>query len=309
MYGLEEEAFAAESVPAEVAGFTAAFAAMAAGRPSVWQIGVAEARAGGFMPSSPVSERAYDIAIEGGPSLHVVPHPAPRGVLLHVHGGGFILGGADKQDALLEHIADTVGVTVVSVEYRLAPEHPYPAAWDDCDAAAQWLVDNAVAELGAPLVLMAGSSAGALLAVATLVRLRDRGLSAGIRGIALDCGVYDSTMTPSQRQASAGMLTADDIARNRDAYAPDEAIRREPDVSPLYADLRGMPPALFTVGTLDAMLDDSLFMYGRWLAAGARAELALYPGADHAFTDSPHPSAPAAIAHIDEFLAACLPRT
>jgi len=258
------------------------------------------------MPKPPPSPRAYDLAIGGNRSLHVVPSSQPRGVLLHIHGGGFILGGGAQQDAMLERIADGVGVTCVSVEYRLAPENPYPAAWDDCEAAALWLLDHAENLLGASPLLIAGESAGALLAVATLLRLRDRGVVERFRGAALTFGVYDSSMTPSQASARTGVLKAKDIARIADAYAPEKSQRRDPEISPLYADLKNLPPALFTVGTLDAMLDDSTFMYCRWLAAGAKADLALYPGADHGFIETPHPLAAQANARIDSFLAQCL---
>jgi acetyl esterase len=300
------DVFAPDAVSPEVAAFNAAMQERFGHLPSIWDLGIEEARSGGFMPASPPSPRSYDLPIGGGVSLHVVPSPAPKAVLLHIHGGGFVLGGADRQDAVLERIADSVGVTCVSVEYRLAPEHPYPAAWDDCEAAALWLLENAGSELGAENRLIAGESAGALLAVATMLRLRDRTGSIPFRGAALSFGVYDSTMTPSQARAESGALKARDIARVADAYAPDASSRRDPDLSPLYADLRGMPPALFTVGTLDAMLDDSMFMAARWRAAGADAELAIYPGADHAFIETPHPSAPEANARIDAFLSACL---
>jgi acetyl esterase/lipase len=297
------DAFGPGAVPDDVAAFNAAMSEQFGDLPDIWDVGIDRARAGGLMPLPPPSPRAYDIEISGGLSLHVVPSARPRGVLLHIHGGGFILGGATHQDAMLERIADAVGVTCVSVEYRLAPEHPYPAAWDDCEAAALWLLEHSGERFGADALLVAGESAGALLAVATLQRLRNRGLAAPFRGAALSFGVFDSTMTPSQTRARTGALKAASIERIVDAYAPDATTRRDAELSPLYADLSGMPPALFTVGTLDAMLDDSMFMYCRWLAAGARAELALYPGADHAFIETPHPSAEEANARIDRFLA------
>ncbi|HEU4960729.1 MAG TPA: alpha/beta hydrolase [Sphingomonas sp.] len=293
---------ALEAVPEEVAAFNAAMAERLGNLPSLWDVGLDQARNGGFMPLLPPSPRSYDLPLERGVSLHVVPADEPKGILLHIHGGGFILGGAARQDAMLERIADTVGLTCASIEYRLAPENPYPAAWNDCETAALWLLDNALERFGTEALLIAGESAGALLAVATLIRLRERGVVARFRGAALSFGVYDSSMTPSQRLARNGTLKATDIARITDAYAPDASRRRDPDLSPLYADLSDLPQALFTVGTLDAMLDDSMFMYCRWLAAGNQAELALYPGADHAFIETPHPSAAPANARIDAFL-------
>ncbi len=303
---MDMDLFAPDAVPAEVRAFLAAQAERFGHLPGLWDLGIAAARSGGFMPGAPPAPNAYDIAIGETVSLHVVPHPAPRAVLLHIHGGGFLLGGAANQDPALTHAATSLGVTCVSVEYRLAPEHPYPAAWDDCERAALWLVEHAAERFGADLLLVMGESAGALLAVATLVRLRARGLSGRFVGAALSFGVYDSAMTPSQRLAETGVLKGRDIARIADAYAPDGDRRRDPDVSPLYADLCDLPPALFTVGTLDAMLDDSMFMYCRWLAAGNRAELALYPGADHAFIETPHPSARLAVDRIHAFLGECL---
>lgn len=301
---MNRDLFMPEAVRPDVAAFNAAIAEQTRDLPGIWDIGIEAARSGGFMPTPPPSPRSFDIEVDGGVSLHVVPSGRPQGVLLHIHGGGFVLGGAAQQDMMLERIADTAHLTCVSVEYRLAPEHPYPAGWDDCEQAALWLVENAEREFGSGSLLIAGESAGALLAVATMMRLRDRGHAHVFRGAALSFGVYDSTMTPSQMMAVSGVLKARDIAKLVDAYAPIESLRRSPDLSPLFGDVHGMPPTLFTVGTLDAMLDDSLFMYGRWLAAGCEAELALYPGADHAFTEGPHPLAAEANARIDAFLAA-----
>jgi len=303
---MRADAFGPEAIPAEVAAFNALMAERMGALPSLWDIGIAQARGGGFMPAPPRSPRAYDVTVSDTVSLHVVPCAEPKGVLLHIHGGGFILGAAAHQDVMLERIADNVGLTCVSVEYRLAPENPYPAAWDDCETAALWLLEHAKTRFGVETLMIAGESAGALLAVATLLRLRPRGGLERFAGAALSFGVYDSSMTPSQVFARTGVLKAKDIAKIAEAYAPRQDQRRDPEISPLYADLQGLPPALFTVGTLDAMLDDSMFMYGRWLAAGNKAELALYPGADHGFIETPHPSASAANARIDDFLGQCL---
>jgi acetyl esterase len=207
---------------------------------------------------------------------------------------------------MLERIADATGLACVSVEYRLAPEHPYPAAWDDAEAAALWLAENVGSEFGGSFLAIGGESAGATLAVPTLVRMRDKHGFTGFGAAALTYGNYDTSGTPSNHwNGKNGLVIRDvDIAYCSSCYAPDPETRRNPDMSALYADLRDLPPALFSVGTLDAFLDDSLFLAARWLAAGNEAELAIYPGAPHGFTLFPHPCAAAASARIDAFLKA-----
>ncbi|MDB6011604.1 MAG: esterase [Gammaproteobacteria bacterium] len=300
------DVFRAAAVTPETAEFNLRAARMMQGRPGIWDIGVEVARGGGFMPPMPRSARAIDRTIDGNIGVHIVPAESPRAVYLHLHGGGMILGSAAGQDPMLERIAREVGVTCVSVEYRLAPEHPFPAAWDDCEAVALWLARNAKAEFGTDTLLIGGESAGAMLAVPTLTRMRDRQGYRGFRGANLSFGVYDSSMTPSQRKADSGVLKASDIARIAATYCPDPQQMRHPDISSLYGSLHELPPALFTVGTLDAFLDDSLFMYCRWLSSGNRAEIAIWPGADHAFIETPHPLAAVANQRIDAFLRGCL---
>ncbi|MGH8875484.1 MAG: alpha/beta hydrolase, partial [Acidimicrobiia bacterium] len=124
---------------------------------------------------------------------------SPRGVYLHIHGGGWVLGAAHHQDLRLEALADRCRVAVMSVEYRLAPEHPYPAGPDDCEAAAAWLAEHAPGEFGTDLLLIGGESAGAHLAVVTLLRMRDRYQFTGFLGANLVYGAYDLRLTPSAR--------------------------------------------------------------------------------------------------------------
>ena len=130
----------------------------------------------------------------------VAPERAATGVYLHMHGGGWALGAADMQDPALRDIARATGLCVVSVDYRLAPEHPYPAGPDDCEDAALWLVERGAAELGAPArFAVGGESAGAHLALVTLLRLRDRhGKGGAFCAANLVFGCFDMTMTPSQ---------------------------------------------------------------------------------------------------------------
>jgi acetyl esterase len=229
-----------------------------------------------------------------------------RGVYLYLHGGGFIMGSAHERDIQNSEIADTSDVAVVSVDYRLAPENPYPAAPDDCETAALWLAKQARAEFGTETLLIGGESVGGTLAVVTLLRMRDRHNFAGFCGAQLSYGVYDLECTPSLLLAEnesliiskATMQWFNEHYVSKDRY-------REPDVSPLYADLRQMPPALFTIGTMDPLIDDTLFMYSRWVAAGNEGELAIYPGGVHAFDLFPIPIANQAKARIQAFISEC----
>ena len=235
------------------------------------------------------SDKAVDRTIEGRAGsirLRTFRHEQPKGVLLHIHGGAWMAGSPEMMDLLNEVIVDKCNVSVVSVEYRLAPEHPYPSGPDDCEAAACWLLEHAANEFGSDRLLISGESAGAHLAAVTLLRMRDKHhASDRFLGANLVFGAYDLSRTPSQR--GVGIVPGTDILDGTgfplDLYLPgmSEAKRRDPDISPLYADLSGMPPALFSVGTSDHLLDDTLFMAARWEVAGSRSELLVYPDTPH----------------------------
>jgi len=235
------------------------------------------------------SERGVDRTITGpaGPiRLRTFTTEQPDGVLLHIHGGAWMAGSPEMMDQLHEILVDRCNVAVVSVDYRLAPEHPYPAGPDDCEAAACWLLEHAASEFGSDRLLIAGESAGAHLAAVTLLRMRDKHDAAGrFLGANLVFGAYDLSRTPSQR--GVGIAPGTDILDGSgfalDLFLPEmsEEQRRAPDVSPLYADLSGLPPALFCVGTNDHLLDDTLFMAARWEVAGNRSELLVYPDTPH----------------------------
>ena len=149
-----------------------------------------------------------------------------------------------------------------------------------------------------------GESAGAHLAVVTLLRLRDTGHAGAFCGTSLIFGVYDLTLTPSARRAEETLVTnRRRIEAAVTAFLATDADRRHPDISPLYADLTSLPPALFTVGTLDPLLDDSLFLWARWIAAGNAGQLAVYPGGVHGFITFPGKLAADANEKIDRFMA------
>ncbi len=143
---------------------------------------------------------------------------------------------------------------------------------------------------GTDKLTIGGESAGGHLAAVTILRMRDRYGYTGFRGANLVYGAFDLSMTPSQRAFGNRrlVLRTIDMQQFYNAFLPTITERRVPDISPLYADLAGLCPALFSVGTQDALLDDTLFMYTRWIAAGNEAELAIYPGGAHGFTLFPN---------------------
>ena len=203
-----------------------------------------------------------------------------RGAFLHLHGGGWTLGDSDGQDLRLQRLTRETGLTAVSVNYRLAPENPYPAGPDDCEAAALWLLgEEGQAAVGAPGPrAIGGESAGAQLTAVTLRRLRDRhGITGAFSAAMFAYGCFDISMTPSQRLWGEWnlVLSGPIIAWFADQFLPDRDHdeRRDPGISPLYADVAGMPPAIFTCGTQDPLLDDTLFMEARWRQAGHATEL------------------------------------
>jgi acetyl esterase/lipase len=205
---------------------------------------------------------------------------------------------------MLDQIANAAGAVVVSVGYRLAPEHPYPAGPDDCEAAALWVLENARREFGSERLAIGGESAGAHLSAVTAIRLRDRHHVTPFRGANLVYGIYDLTFTPSVRNWGERnlILSTPIIEWFSNHFIADKTKRGGTDASPLYADLHSLPPALFTIGTLDPLLDDSLFMSARWAAAGSRAELAIYPGGVHGFNLFPLPLAAKANERCQQFV-------
>lgn len=292
-----------EAVRDEARTFNAALEEILAAGPSVHTVPPEETRRAraegrGTFPAPVVVPEGRDEVIPGPDGndirlrVFVPPGGDARGVYLHLHGGGWVLGSSHAQDPLLWKLCNEASVAVVSVDYRLAPEHPFPAGPDDCETAARWLVDGAASMFGSDRIVIGGDSAGGHLAALTLLRMRDRhGITEPFVGANLVYGAFDLAMTPSQRRWGDRnlVLSTPIMAWFYDCFLPGMPLeeRRSPEVSPLYADLTGLPRALFTVGALDPLLDDSLFMAARWSAAGNDAELLVYPDAVHGFNGFP----------------------
>jgi len=222
-----------------------------------------------------------------------------RAVVLEIHGGGWSLGTARSDDIQNENMARTCKVAVVSVDYRLAPEHLFPACINDCKAAAKWLVNNAMKEFGTDKLFIFGASAGGHLSAVTTLYIRDS-LHAidKVKGVNLIYGCFDLSRTPSCRMATDSTILLNkkymDDTYELVFHGWNKEQLRNPQYSPLYADLKNLPPALFTIGTADPLIDDTYFMEARWRLAGNKTFLAIYPESSHAFNFFPTQMARAA---------------
>ncbi|AZF59164.1 alpha/beta hydrolase [Pseudomonas sp. R11-23-07] len=215
------------------------------------------------------------------------PAGAPKGVVLDIHGGGWVIGNAQMNDDLNLGMVRACDVAVVSVDYRLAVNTPVEGLLEDCLAAARWLLAECAEFAGLP-VFFVGESAGGHLAAATLLALKQWPLLLQrVHGAVLYYGVYDLTGTPSVRNAGPqtllldgpGMVTA--LRLLTPGISDDE--RRQPPLSPLYGDFAGMPPALMFVGELDPLKDDTLLIAERW----SQVEAHLLPESAHGFIHFP----------------------
>jgi acetyl esterase/lipase len=279
---------------AEARAFIGEIEALAATMPSPHTLPVEEQRAGMAAGAEPASPRAVVDEIAGVP-VRILEPDTVDGTFLHIHGGGWTMGSNAFHDQRLWRFATDAGVRVVSVEYRLAPEHRFPACADDCLAVASAVAGDRV--------VIGGESAGAHLSALVLAELRS-----GFCGANLVYGCYDLGMSPSQRAwGDRSVILSTPIIRwHLDQLLPglDVEARRDPSISPLFADLTGLPPALLTVGTEDPLIDDSVALAGRW--PGARLDV--YEGGFHAFDLFPLRLAEIAVRRQIAFVRECVTR-
>lgn len=253
-------------------------------------------------------EEAFDNELEvpsGSILTRVFPVDQPNGVIAHFHGGGWALGSVYEQDAYLWRLAQNTRKKVVSIDYPLAPKHELDDILSVAAAALATLMS------GCPDMpfFLAGESAGANVALNSLLRLRNRkDLFQRIRALSFCYGIYDLSMTPSQRNWGSDPLGLSTpwLEWFYSQVLPNSSRddRSHPDYSPMYADLRGLPPALFSVGELDPLLDDTLFLFQKWLAEGNKGELCVYPSAPHGFNGVPTKMADHCNLEISRFLSA-----
>lgn len=207
--------------------------------------------------------------------------------LVYLHGGGFVSGDLDTHDRVLRRLANTSGYIIVAVEYRLAPEYPFPAAPEDCFAAWQWVIDNAdELQIDANKVAVGGDSAGGLLAAVLCLMCRDRNVNPPIAQIL----IYPNTdlavdtfswheldfLHPSQSRANFLSQVA--------LYVPDSNQRQQPYVSPLRAkNFADLPPALIITAELDPQRDEGEAYVKKLQDAGCHVTHTFYPGVIHGF--------------------------
>lgn len=234
--------------------------------------------------------------VPNGPEILLLRPASATGhvpVLFHLHGGGFVTGSMYDDVVPLAGLAEQAGCAIASTEYRLAPEHPFPAALDDAYAGLVWLVEHAGGlGLDADLVVVEGVSAGGGLAAATALRARDRG-GPRIAGQLLICPALDHRNDSASGRQMVGRGAWDRSANavGWGAYLPDAVVRdvaAGPDglghASPARAtDLSGLPPMFLDVGSAETFRDEVVAYAERTWLAGGEAELHVWPGGFHGF--------------------------
>jgi len=202
------------------------------------------------------------------------PSAVPGRVVLYLHGGGYVIGSPRSHRHLAAAIAGAAGASALLLDYRLAPEHPFPAAVEDASAAYRWLLDQATAP---EHIVIAGDSAGGGLTVATVLALREARVPLPAGGVCISPWV-DLTCSGASYATKAA---ADPIVRRAGVEEMARAYLgatppRTPLASPLFADLRGLPPLLIHVGSDEVLLDDAVQLAERAKAAGVDATLEIY---------------------------------
>lgn len=240
----------------------------------------------------------------GGVPSEWVTAPGARAdrVIVYLHGGGYVIGSINTHRDHAGRLSRAAGARVLNVDYRLAPEHPHPAAVDDATAAYRWVLAQGVDASG---VAVAGDSAGGGLTVATLVALRDGRVPLPAAGVCLSPwidleGVGESMVTKADLDP---MVQADGLRKMAALYLGSHH-PRTPLAAPLYADLRGLPPLLVQVGTAETLLDDSIRLAERARAADVDVTLEQWEDMIHVFQcfAAMLPEAQQAIERIGEYL-------
>jgi acetyl esterase len=246
-----------------------------------------------FLGRPPQVSRVWDVTVEGADAsipVRVVrpvqPEQEALPVVVYYHGGGWVVGDLSSHEGLCRAIANAAGAIVASVGYRLAPEHPFPAAAEDAFAAYAWFRSGAAQVGGDPSrVAVCGDSAGGNLAAVVSIMARDRGVPVPTLQVLAYPAVDCDFLTESYRRFGDGcLLTRSEMMWYWDQYVPRIADRHNPYAAPMRAaDLSGLAPALVITAGHDVLRDEGERYAGRLRDAGVPTTLSRYPGMIHGF--------------------------
>jgi len=249
--------------------------------PDVGEVRARFEKMGDFLGGAP-DGKCEKVDAGGVPAEWVTaPGCDPQRAILYLHGGGYVIGSINTHRRLAYDISAASGARVLVIDYRLAPEHPFPAAVEDAAKAWRWLMQQGFA---ASRLAIAGDSAGGGLTLATLVNLRDQKLGLPACAVAISPWVDLEGLGNSitARAAQDPMVQKDGLLWMAGMYLGGKDAKT-PLAAPLHADLKGLPPILVQVGTAETLLDDSTRIAERLHEAGVDVRLAIWPNMLHVF--------------------------
>lgn len=247
-----------------------------------------------------------DETVDGVPVRVYVGDGRPSGLVVYFHGGGFVFGGIEVMDNVARQLTHCADAAVVSVGYRLAPEHPYPAGLDDCQAVTRWALAN-VSRFGLPdgAVVVAGESAGGNLAAAVALRLRDGGERAVAGQVLVYPALAGASITGSREEFAGLVVSRKQMEYFWEAYSGGRDIERDPYAVPLHAgSLEGLPPALVILGGCDVLRDEGRAYAARLREGDVEVEEVCYAGQPHGFVNFGFPAATPTFEAIGKWLRA-----
>ncbi len=237
-----------------------------------------------MLTSHPLAHDVHTTSGElgGVPAVFIeIGDTEPKGVIFHIHGGGFVLGSATSSVGFASDLARKAGMSAITVDYRLAPEHPYPAALHDVTAAYQALLER---ESSGAQIVLSGESSGGNLALELLIAVKQRGLAMPAAAV-LFSPMTDLTVTGDSYTTKADVdpnITAAAIQTRANDYLTDTD-PADPLVSPIFADLAGLPPLLVQAGSHEVLLDDATRLATRAAANDVAVILDITPDVAHVF--------------------------
>ena len=232
----------------------------------------------------------------------------PTGLVVYFHGGGFVIGSIGLMDNVARELTHSSGAVVISVEYRLAPDHPYPAGFEDCASVTQWALDNSDRfDVPQHKVVVAGESAGGNLAAATALHQRDIGGPPLAGQVLIYPGTAGPLVHPSTYEFDGLIISRRAGEIYWTAYSGGQNIDTDPYAAPLHAaSLAGLPPALVVLGGCDMLRDEGRAYAARLRDEGVEVDEVCYPDQPHGFINFGFPAAAKAFEHIGGWLRATL---